>query len=114
MSRYEATATRSICGIMSKLSSCFFFFFSSRSRHTRLTCECSSDVCSSDLAGFDSSELASALATEELEAARARHARRLFEQALTAPTENTVAQATWAATVGGLSTLDLRDRKSVV
>src|SRR5438477_774656 len=31
---------------------CFFFlffFFSSRRRHTRLTCEWSSDVCSSDL-----------------------------------------------------------------
>src|SRR5690242_21158603 len=31
-------------------SSCFFFFFfSSRRRHTRLTCDWSSDVCSSDL-----------------------------------------------------------------
>src|SRR4051812_49453016 len=30
---------------------CFFFFFSSRRRHTRLTCDWSSDVCSSDLAG---------------------------------------------------------------
>src|SRR6266480_308795 len=30
---------------------CFFFFFSSRRRHTRLTCEWSSDVCSSDLLG---------------------------------------------------------------
>src|SRR5438477_5451646 len=29
---------------------CFFFFFSSRRRHTRLTCDWSSDVCSSDLA----------------------------------------------------------------
>src|SRR5690242_21473660 len=27
----------------------YFFFFSSRRRHTRLTCDCSSDVCSSDL-----------------------------------------------------------------
>src|SRR4051812_49701914 len=27
-----------------------FFFFSSRRRHTRLTCDWSSDVCSSDLA----------------------------------------------------------------
>src|SRR5690242_21051558 len=33
----------------------FFFFFSSRRRHTRLTCDSSSDVCSSDLsARFDS------------------------------------------------------------
>src|SRR6267142_7115603 len=29
--------------------SMFFFFFSSRRRHTRLTCDWSSDVCSSDL-----------------------------------------------------------------
>src|SRR6266480_6880148 len=28
---------------------CLFFFFSSRRRHTRLTCDWSSDVCSSDL-----------------------------------------------------------------
>src|SRR6266480_1026135 len=33
------------CGII------LFFFFSSRSRHTRLTCDWSSDVCSSDLTG---------------------------------------------------------------
>src|SRR6266480_5200012 len=30
----------------------FFFFFSSRRRHTRLTCDWSSDVCSSDLDAF--------------------------------------------------------------
>src|SRR6476661_6080319 len=29
----------------------FFFFFSSRRRHTRFKCDWSSDVCSSDLAG---------------------------------------------------------------
>src|SRR5690242_21572293 len=29
----------------------FFFFFSSRRRHTRLPCDWSSDVCSSDLGG---------------------------------------------------------------
>src|SRR5580698_4905952 len=33
------------------LSANNFFFFSSRRRHTRLTCDWSSDVCSSDLAG---------------------------------------------------------------
>src|SRR6266480_7046180 len=31
----------------------FFFFFSSRRRHTRLTCDWSSDVCSSDLVAID-------------------------------------------------------------
>src|SRR5690242_20749429 len=33
------------------LESYVFFFFSSRRRHTRLTCDWSSDVCSSDLIG---------------------------------------------------------------
>src|SRR6266571_7135112 len=35
---------------------CFFFFFSSRRRHTRLTCDWSSDVCSSDLRGRDGAQ----------------------------------------------------------
>src|SRR2546430_2941506 len=30
-------------------TSCLFFFFSSRRRHTRFDCDWSSDVCSSDL-----------------------------------------------------------------
>src|SRR6266480_5374218 len=34
---------------MNKTRIFFFFFFSSRRRHTRLTCDWSSDVCSSDL-----------------------------------------------------------------
>src|SRR6266480_5009430 len=34
----------------------FFFFFSSRRRHTRLTCDWSSDVCSSDLRGVEEIE----------------------------------------------------------
>src|SRR6266571_6450587 len=33
----------------------FIFFFSSRRRHTRLTCDWSSDVCSSDLIAVDDS-----------------------------------------------------------
>src|SRR5690242_21384942 len=33
-------------------SSANYFFFSSRRRHTRLTCDWSSDVCSSDLTPF--------------------------------------------------------------
>src|SRR5690242_21418014 len=32
-------------------SAIILFFFSSRRRHTRLTCDWSSDVCSSDLGG---------------------------------------------------------------
>src|SRR6266480_6957411 len=35
----------------------FFFFFSSRRRHTRLTCDWSSDVCSSDVVDPQSTEL---------------------------------------------------------
>src|SRR5690242_21307855 len=39
-----------------------FFFFSSRRRHTRLTCDWSSDVCSSDLeVGSDTSSFEQAL-----------------------------------------------------
>src|SRR4051812_49942207 len=34
---------------MTRVCHVFFFFFSSRRRHTRLTCDWSSDVCSSDL-----------------------------------------------------------------
>src|SRR6266571_1105499 len=36
---------------MTILRDVFFFFFSSRRRHTRLTCDWSSDVCPSDLGG---------------------------------------------------------------
>src|SRR4051812_50109910 len=39
-------------------SSSFFFFFSSRRRHTRLTCDWSSDVCSSDLTTGPSGDIA--------------------------------------------------------
>src|SRR5690242_20956961 len=39
----------SIWILPSKFSLLLFFFFSSRRRHTRLTCDWSSDVCSSDL-----------------------------------------------------------------
>src|SRR5438477_13120922 len=41
---------------------CFavFFFFSSRRRHTRLTCDWSSDVCSSDLDSVRRLEILSA------------------------------------------------------
>src|SRR5690242_21609049 len=35
----------------------FIFFFSSRRRHTRLTCDWSSDVCSSDLHVFRNLDL---------------------------------------------------------
>src|SRR5260370_19450297 len=39
----------------------FFFFFSSRRRHTRFKCDWSSDVCSSDLDGFQVSLVLEAL-----------------------------------------------------
>src|SRR5438477_2060750 len=38
-----------LCCARSAASFLYFFFFSSRRRHTRLTCDWSSDVCSSDL-----------------------------------------------------------------
>jgi tetratricopeptide (TPR) repeat protein len=46
---------------------------------------------------FDTTELASALATLELEHGNARLAKKLFHQALETPTENSVAQAEWAS-----------------
>src|SRR4051812_46389761 len=53
---HRRVAPRRRCWIESRVGRCcrgasrwFFFFFSSRRRHTRLTCDWSSDVCSSDL-----------------------------------------------------------------
>src|SRR4030066_1709056 len=40
------------------MSSCLFFFFSSRRRHTRFKCDWSSDVCSSDLREHEGKTLA--------------------------------------------------------
>src|SRR5690242_20785263 len=43
---------------------CLLFFFSSRRRHTRLTCDWSSDVCSSDLrAGMGTKSIDADIAT---------------------------------------------------
>ncbi len=46
---------------------------------------------------FNSTELASALATLELAAGETKRARRLFDHALADPTENSLAQAEWAS-----------------
>jgi tetratricopeptide (TPR) repeat protein len=54
-------------------------------------------VRSQDHSPFQTTELASALATLEASAGAAKNARRLFAQSLVQPTENAVAQATWAA-----------------
>jgi hypothetical protein len=57
----------------------------------------------SALSDFERTELSSALATLELENGRSRKARQLFRQSLTAPNENSVAQAEWAnREIGGL------------
>src|SRR5690242_21257267 len=48
----------------------FFFFFSSRRRHTRLTCDWSSDVCSSDLKAHPHPELRDQTVWEVFEAER--------------------------------------------
>src|SRR5690242_20947899 len=54
----------------------FFFFFSSRRRHTRLTCDWSSDVCSSDLPRPATAEGRSAAAPRAPEPAPCRTWRR--------------------------------------
>jgi tetratricopeptide (TPR) repeat protein len=53
-----------------------------------------------DLAPRHLSELAAALATAELEAGRAKQARKLFARALQDPTDNSVAQVEWATSRG--------------
>src|SRR5690242_20754989 len=83
------------------------FFFSSRRRHTRLTCDWSSDVCSSDL-----DTLRTALANLESDFAvllarrldRPREAKKLLATLFAAP--GTIHVGSRAVTV--------RDRKSVV
>src|SRR5690242_20880585 len=53
---WEFSGVQVVCGVEASCGRLFvsfyffFFFFSSRRRHTRLTCDWSSDVCSSDLA----------------------------------------------------------------
>lgn len=63
------------------------------SRLTRLAREM---LESSRFSHHDTTELAAALATREMDHSR-RRARRLFEQALIDPTENVVAQVVWAS-----------------
>jgi tetratricopeptide (TPR) repeat protein len=60
-------------------------------------------VDSRDFSDFAKSELASALATIELNEGNRKSAKKLFRQSLALPTENSVAQAEWAsAQVGDL------------
>lgn len=60
---------------------------------------------SQNFADSDTTELASALATEELVTGQTKQARRLFDQALEDPTENSVAQVEWASRHGGMIVL---------
>src|SRR2546427_8115324 len=46
------------------LFGCYFFFFSSRRRHTRFDCDWSSDVCSSDLEGIPAKQKSADVALE--------------------------------------------------
>jgi tetratricopeptide (TPR) repeat protein len=56
-----------------------------------------------NLSPFERTELASALATLEMENGKTRQARQLFRRALVSPTENSVAQVEWAnRQIGGL------------
>ena len=54
-------------------------------------------VADQSLSPFDTSELASALATLDFTAGASKHARRLFRQSLLQPTDNSVGQASWAS-----------------
>ena len=58
---------------------------------------------------FDVSELASAIATLEMENAKSRVARKLFGQALRRPTENSIAQAEWASHSIASFDIDMRE-----
>ena len=58
---------------------------------------------------FDVSELASAIATLEMENAKSRVARKLFGQALRRPTENSIAQAEWASHSIASFDIDMHD-----
>src|SRR5690242_21613291 len=63
------------CDWSSDVCSSDLFFFSSRRRHTRLTCDWSSDVCSSDLLHRGDQRVGNCAAfhlIDELEAAAAR------------------------------------------
>lgn len=56
-----------------------------------------SKLSNEDYSAFEVSELASAIATLEMENANSKLARKLFRQALRRPTENSIAQAVWAS-----------------
>src|SRR5437868_434116 len=56
---------------------------------------------------FQKNELGSAIATLELAHGKIKRARNLFRDALTAPTENTVAQADWALRKKYMDALDV-------
>src|SRR3989475_12438158 len=56
---------------------CYFFFFSSRRRHTRFDCDWSSDVCSSDLLLLEPRD-PPAQVRERHQATRVRRAPRVF------------------------------------
>jgi len=57
-----------------------------------------------DLTDFSRTELQSALATLEMTHGKNRNARRLFQQSLTSPNENSLAQVEWVARhVGGIA-----------
>ena len=68
---------------------------SAAGRTSRFTKAARSMIHRGDFAPKHISELASALATMELESGKRRSARKFFSTALEAPTENTLAQAEW-------------------
>src|SRR5438477_2525314 len=93
-----------------------FFFFSSRRRHTRLTCDWSSDVCSSDLRGardfVQSSRgqqgTAATAGGHEACAGAERCYEKREEQSMT------IGNAVRKTTIAWIASAALLDRKSVV
>ena len=64
-------------------------------------------LANESIALFQKNELASAIATLELSHGKIKRARNLFRQALSDPTENSVAQADWALRKKHMEALDL-------
>jgi len=59
-----------------------------------------------DINPFHISELASAMATQEMRAGKHRHSNKLFAQSLYRPTQNALAQAVWATKLAGLADIN--------
>src|SRR5690242_21811562 len=75
--------------------SSFFFFFSSRRRHTRLTCDWSSDVCSSDLPAFTAATKSGTSASQASMVLRETSSRRARSLSVAPSMQNLRASSLW-------------------